>query len=55
MVQDLTERGASVLRYKGSDGRLRVSARYLDKALSTDSVPAHSFDRSRAPGIELGI
>lgn len=45
MVQDVTERGASVLRYKGSDGRLRVSARHLDKALSTDSVPAHSFDR----------
>ena len=45
MVQDLTERGASVLRYKGSDGRLRVSARHLDKTLSTDSVPAHSFDR----------
>jgi hypothetical protein len=45
MVQDLTERGASVLRYKGSSGRLRVSARHLDEALSTDSVPAHSFDR----------
>ena len=45
MVHDLTERGASVLRYKGSDGRLRVSARHLDKALSTDSVPVHSFDR----------
>lgn len=45
MVQDLTERGASVLRYKGADGRLRVSARHLDEALSTDSVPAHSFDR----------
>jgi predicted acyl esterase len=45
MVQDLTEQGASVLRYKGSNGRLRVSARHLDKALSTDSVPEHSFDR----------
>jgi len=45
MVQDLTEHGASVLRYKGSDGRLRVSARHLDRALSTDSVPVHSFDR----------
>ncbi|MGW0810507.1 CocE/NonD family hydrolase [Nonomuraea sp. NPDC002799] len=44
-AQDLTERGASILRYKGSDGRLRVSARHLDETLSTDAVPAHSFDR----------
>jgi predicted acyl esterase len=44
-MQDLTEQGASVLRYKGSNGRLRVSARRLDAALSTDTVPAHSFDR----------
>ena len=45
LAQDLTERGASILRYKGSDGRLRVSMRHLDEALSTDDVPAHSFDR----------
>jgi uncharacterized protein len=45
LMQDLTERGASVLRYKGSNGRLRVSARHLDEALTTDAVPAHSFDR----------
>lgn len=45
MVLDLTERGASVLRYKGSNGRLRVSLRHLDEALSTDSIPAHTFDR----------
>jgi predicted acyl esterase len=45
MLQDLTERGASVLRYKGSNGRLRVSARHLDETLSTDFLPAHSFDR----------
>jgi predicted acyl esterase len=45
LVQDLTERGASVLRYKGSNGRLRVSARHLDEARSTDAIPAHSFDR----------
>jgi predicted acyl esterase len=38
-VQDLTERGASVLRYRGSNGRRRVSARHLDDALSTDAVP----------------
>ncbi len=45
LMQDLTERGASVLRYKGSNGRLRVSARHLDETLTTDAVPAHSFDR----------
>jgi predicted acyl esterase len=44
-AQDITERGASILRYKGSDGRLRVSVRHLDEKLSTDAVPAHSFDR----------
>jgi predicted acyl esterase len=44
-MQDLTEEGCSILRYKGSDGRLRVSARHLDPALSTVEVPAHSFDR----------
>ncbi len=45
LMQDLTERGGSVLRYKGSNGRLRVSARHLDAARSTEAVPAHSFDR----------
>ena len=45
LMQDLTERGSSVLRYKGSNGRLRVSARHLDENLSTDTVPAHSFSR----------
>ncbi len=45
MMQDFTENGGSVLRYKGSNGRLRVSARHLDEKLSTDAVPAHSFDR----------
>jgi len=51
-MQDLTQRGSSILRYKGSDGRLRVSARHLDPVLSTDAVPAHSFDRSEklSPG-----
>jgi uncharacterized protein len=44
-IHDLTDHGASILRYKGSDGRLRVSARHLDGTLSTDDVPAHSFDR----------
>jgi predicted acyl esterase len=45
MIHDLTEHGATILRYKGSDGRLRVSARHLDETLSTDDVPVHTFDR----------
>ena len=51
-IHDLTDHGATVLRYKGSDGRLRVSARHLDEKLSTSDVPAHSFDRIEklAPG-----
>lgn len=44
-IHDVTERGASILRYKGSSGQLRVSMRHLDESLSTDEVPAHSFDR----------
>ncbi len=44
-VHDLTDHGATILKYKGSDGRLRVSARHLDAELSTPDVPAHSFDR----------
>ncbi|KQO60059.1 CocE/NonD family hydrolase [Curtobacterium sp. Leaf261] len=45
MAHDLTDHGATILRYKGSDGRLRVSARHLDEAQSTEDVPAHTFDR----------
>lgn len=45
MIHDLTERGASILRYKGSNGRLRVSMRHVDDTLSTDEIPAHTFDR----------
>ncbi|TFC06924.1 CocE/NonD family hydrolase [Cryobacterium adonitolivorans] len=45
VAHDLTDHGATILRYKGSDGRLRVSARHLDETLSTADVPAHSFDR----------
>jgi uncharacterized protein len=51
MVHDATQRGASILRYRGSDGRLRVSLRHLDKALSTDDVPAHTFDRPEKLGV----
>ena len=48
----LTRTGASILKYKGSNGRLRVSMRHLDEATSTDSLPVHSFDRVEklAPG-----
>lgn len=45
MIHDLTDHGATILKYKGSDGRLRASARHLDETLSTDEVPAHTFDR----------
>lgn len=44
-VHAVTRSGASILKYKGSNGRLRVSMRHLDEARSTDAVPAHSFDR----------
>ncbi|AMM20201.1 hydrolase [Frondihabitans sp. PAMC 28766] len=46
VAHDITDHGASILRYKGSDGRIRVSLRHLDQTLSTDDVPAHTFDRS---------
>lgn len=44
-LQDFTQDGASALRYKGPSGRLRASHRHLDPKLSTDEVPAYSFDR----------
>ena len=51
-MQALTRQGAAILKYKGSNGRLRVSLRHLDEANSTDTVPVHSFDRVEklAPG-----
>ncbi len=45
VIHDVTDHGATILKYKGSDGRLRVSLRHLDEASTTDDVPAHSFDR----------
>ena len=45
VLQRLTQDGAAVLKYKGSNGRLRVSLRQPDQATSTDAIPAHSFDR----------
>lgn len=44
-VQDVTERGASILRYRGSDGRLRVSLRREDPELTSPEMPVHTFDR----------
>jgi len=44
-MQAMTRNGAAILKYKGSNGRLRVSMRHLDEAKSTDSIPVHSFDR----------
>lgn len=59
IAHDLTDRGATILKYKGSDGRLRVSLRHLDETLSTDEVPTHTFDRVEklAPGeiVEIEI
>lgn len=58
-VHDVTDHGATILRYKGADGRLRVSARHLDERLSTEDIPAHTFDRvdKLAPGqvVEIDI
>ncbi len=44
-LHDVTDYGGSILRYRGSDGRLRVSLRRLDDDLSTDDIPAHTFNR----------
>ncbi|GAA1964188.1 CocE/NonD family hydrolase [Microbacterium deminutum] len=59
MVHDVTDHGATILKYKGSDGRLRASLRHLDDALATDEIPAHTFDRVEklSPGeiVELDI
>ncbi len=52
VMQGITKNGASILNYKGSNGRLRASMRHLDETRSTDEIPAHSFDRVEklAPG-----
>lgn len=44
-LQDFTQEGASALRYKGAWGRLRASMRHLDTQVSTDEIPAYTFDR----------
>lgn len=57
VMDALTREGSSILKYKGSNGRLRVSLRHLDEATSTDDVPVHSFDRVEklAPGAVVPI
>lgn len=45
VMQQLTRNGAAILKYKGSNGRLRVSMRHLDEARSTEAIPVHTFDR----------
>ena len=45
VMQGLTQKGAAILKYKGSNGRLRASMRRLDEAQSTEDIPVHSFDR----------
>lgn len=51
-IRDFNDDGASITRYKGSWGRLRLSMRHLDPEESTDEIPAYSFDRSEklSPG-----
>ena len=44
-IFDLTERGGSILRYRGSIGRLRASMRHLDEDKTTPEIPYYSFDR----------
>ena len=44
MVDNMTKAGGSILKYKGSNGRLRASMRHLDPA-TTESIPVHTFDR----------
>ncbi|WP_238367694.1 CocE/NonD family hydrolase [Mesobacterium pallidum] len=41
----MTRAGASILCYKGSNGRLRASMRHLDAEKTTEDLPVHSFDR----------
>ena len=41
----MTREGASILCYKGSNGRLRASMRHLDPQKTTEDVPVQTFDR----------
>lgn len=44
-IRDFNDDGASITRYKGSWGKLRLSMRHLDEQETTDEIPAYSFDR----------
>jgi len=41
----LPSRGATVLRYTGSNGRLKVSMRHIDESKSTKWIPYFPFDK----------
>lgn len=41
----LPSRGATVLRYTGSTGRLKVSMRHIDESKSTKWIPYFPFDK----------
>jgi uncharacterized protein len=45
ILQNITQSGASNLKYKGSNGHLRVSLRHLDQTRPPSSIPVHTFDR----------
>jgi uncharacterized protein len=58
-IHDVTDNGASILCYKGAQGRLRASLRHTDPGLTTADIPAHTFNRvdTLAPGdiVELEV
>ena len=45
IIHDFTQDGASILRYKGPNGKLRLSMRNLDEKESTQEIPVYTFDR----------
>lgn len=45
-LQDFTQDGGAIVRYKGAWGRLKASMRRLDEQHSTDEIPAYRFDRA---------
>ena len=45
VIKSLPSRGATVLRYTGSTGRLRASMRYIDEGKSTKWIPYFPFDK----------
>jgi predicted acyl esterase len=57
VMDNLTRGGAAILKYKGSNGRLRASLRKLDPKWATDEVPSHSFDTAEKlePGTPVAL